>query len=66
MAVLPIRVFPDPVLKEIARPVDRVDDAVRRVLDDHAIFRLDAEPAGGAPGARPEVVLAPPGARGRT
>jgi peptide deformylase len=29
-----IIIWPDPVLKEIAKPVDRVDDDVRRLLDD--------------------------------
>lgn len=34
MAILPIITAPDPVLKKIAKPVDRVDDAVRRLMDD--------------------------------
>jgi peptide deformylase len=29
-----IIIWPDPVLKEIAKPVDRVDDDIRRLLDD--------------------------------
>jgi peptide deformylase len=29
-----IIIWPDPILKEIAKPVDRVDDDVRRLLDD--------------------------------
>ena len=29
-----IIIWPDPILKEIARPVGRVDDTVRRLLDD--------------------------------
>jgi peptide deformylase len=29
-----IIIWPDPVLKEIAKPIDRVDDDVRRLLDD--------------------------------
>jgi peptide deformylase len=29
-----IVIWPDPVLKEIAAPVDRVDDTIRRLLDD--------------------------------
>jgi len=36
MAVLPIRVFPDEVLRRKARPVDLVDEEVRNVLDDMA------------------------------
>ncbi|HET9595889.1 MAG TPA: peptide deformylase [Anaeromyxobacteraceae bacterium] len=29
-----IIIWPDPVLKEIAKPIDRVDDTTRRLLDD--------------------------------
>jgi peptide deformylase len=29
-----IVIWPDPVLKEVAAPVDRVDDTIRRLLDD--------------------------------
>ena len=29
-----IIIWPDPVLKQVARPVDRVDDTIRRLLDD--------------------------------
>jgi peptide deformylase len=34
MAVLPIITAPDPFLKKIAAPVERVDDEVRRLMDD--------------------------------
>lgn len=34
MALLPILVAPDPVLKQVAKPVAAVDDAVRRLMDD--------------------------------
>ena len=34
MAIFPIRVFPDPVLRMAARPVGVVDDEVRRLIDD--------------------------------
>jgi peptide deformylase len=34
VAVLPIRIFPDPVLKEKAAPVDKVTGAVSAFLDD--------------------------------
>jgi peptide deformylase len=34
MAILPIRVIPDPVLRVKARPVEAVDDALRAFLDD--------------------------------
>jgi peptide deformylase len=29
-----IVIWPDPVLKEVAKPVDAVDDSIRRLLDD--------------------------------
>jgi peptide deformylase len=29
-----IIIWPDPVLKQVAAPVDRVDDSIRRLLDD--------------------------------
>jgi peptide deformylase len=31
-----IVIWPDPVLKQLAAPVDRVDDGIRRLLDDMA------------------------------
>ena len=34
MAVLPIRMYPDPVLREAAGAVDEVDDAVRKLVRD--------------------------------
>ena len=34
MAILPIRVFPDPILRRKARPIKRVDDSVRRLASD--------------------------------
>lgn len=34
MAILPIIKAPDPVLKKRCEPVDRVDDALRRLMDD--------------------------------
>jgi len=34
MALLPIITAPDPRLKRVAKPVARVDDAVRRLMDD--------------------------------
>ena len=34
MAILEILEFPDPRLRTIATPVERVDDAVRQVIDD--------------------------------
>lgn len=34
MAVLPIRIYPDPVLREAAAPVAEVDDAIRKLVAD--------------------------------
>ena len=34
MAILPIRIYPDPVLREPAQPVGVVDDAVRKLIAD--------------------------------
>jgi len=34
MALLPILEFPDPRLRTIAKPVPKVDDSVRRLVDD--------------------------------
>ncbi len=34
MAVLPIIVAPDPRLKQVAKPVNKVDAEVRRLMDD--------------------------------
>lgn len=34
MAILPIITIPDPVLRKISDPVERVDDAVVKLLDD--------------------------------
>jgi peptide deformylase len=34
MALLPIIVAPDPRLKQVAKPVDKVDAEVRRLMDD--------------------------------
>lgn len=34
MAILPVRVFPDPILRRKARPIKRVDDTVRGLAAD--------------------------------
>ncbi|MGD9543403.1 MAG: peptide deformylase [Methylocystis sp.] len=34
MAILPIITLPDPLLRKVSEPVDRVDEEVRRLLDD--------------------------------
>lgn len=36
MAILPITLVPDPVLKKVATPVEKVTDAVRKLMDDMA------------------------------
>lgn len=34
MAILPIITAPDPFLKKVSQPVEQVDDAVRKLMDD--------------------------------
>ena len=41
-----IVIWPDPVLKQVATPVERVDDAVRRLLDDMAETMYAADGVG--------------------
>ncbi len=41
-----IIIWPDPVLKQIAKPVDRVDDTIRRLLDDLAETMYAADGVG--------------------
>jgi peptide deformylase len=41
-----IVIWPDPLLKEVARPVDRVDDGIRRLLDDMAETMYAADGVG--------------------
>ncbi len=41
-----IIIWPDPVLKEIAKPVDGVDDGIRRLLDDMAETMYAADGVG--------------------
>jgi peptide deformylase len=41
-----IVIWPDPVLKELAKPVERVDDALRRLLDDMAETMYAADGVG--------------------
>ena len=41
-----IIIWPDPVLKQVAAPVDRVDDDVRRLLDDMAETMYAADGVG--------------------
>lgn len=46
MAVLPIRLYPDPVLREPAAPVTAVDDSVRKLIVDMRETMHAAEGAG--------------------
>ena len=46
MATLEIRTFPDPVLRRKARPIGRVDDAVRKLARDMVEVMRDANGAG--------------------
>jgi peptide deformylase len=46
MAKLPIILLPDPILRETALPVERVDDATRRLLDDMLETMYDAPGVG--------------------
>ncbi|HYG68277.1 MAG TPA: peptide deformylase [Anaeromyxobacteraceae bacterium] len=41
-----IVIWPDPILKEVAKPVDRVDDTLRRLLDDMAESMYAADGVG--------------------
>jgi peptide deformylase len=41
-----IIIWPDPVLKEVAKPVDRVDDTIRRLIDDMAETMYAADGVG--------------------
>ncbi len=41
-----IVIWPDPVLKTVAKPVDRVDDGIRRILDDMAETMYAADGVG--------------------
>ena len=40
--ILPLVILPDPVLRELSRPVERVDDALRRLADDMLETMYDA------------------------
>src|SRR5512133_4391523 len=41
-----IIIWPDPILKEVAKPVDTVDDTIRRILDDMAETMYAADGVG--------------------
>ena len=42
MAIMPIVLIPDPVLRQVATPVETVDDAVRQLMDDMLETMYDA------------------------
>ena len=42
MAVLPILTIPDPVLRKKAKPIERVDAELRRLMDDMLLTMYDA------------------------
>ena len=42
MALLPIIIAPDPRLKKVSAPVERVDDEIRRLMDDMLQTMYDA------------------------
>lgn len=42
MALLPILEFPDPRLRTVAKPVDQVDDKIRKLVDDMFETMYDA------------------------
>lgn len=46
MAVLPIVEIPDPRLRLVSRPVDKVDDGVRKLIDDMTDTMYDAHGIG--------------------
>ena len=46
MAVLPIIILPDPVLRQVSKPVERVDNGVRRLVADMFATMYDAPGVG--------------------
>ncbi|MEM6625459.1 MAG: peptide deformylase [Pseudomonadota bacterium] len=42
MAIRPILTVPDPVLKQVSKPVEKVDDALRALMDDMLETMYDA------------------------
>ncbi len=46
MAILEIKLYPDPVLKEIAKEVEKFDDKLKNLLDDMYMTMLDANGIG--------------------
>lgn len=46
MAVLPIRVFGDPILRTVSRPVEKVNDRTRKLVEDMIETMYDAPGVG--------------------
>ncbi len=46
MAILPIILLPDPLLRQVSAPIERVDDEVRRLIDDMLETMYDAPGVG--------------------
>lgn len=42
MSVKPLIILPDPLLREVSKPIERVDDAIRRFADDMLETMYDA------------------------
>ena len=42
MSIKPLIILPDPVLRQVSRPVERVDDALRRLAEDMLETMYDA------------------------
>jgi peptide deformylase len=65
MAVRPIRIYGDPVLREKARPVETIDEEIRRLAEDMLETLADAEGvglAGPQVGASQRVIVVHPAA----
>ncbi len=46
MTIMPILIAPEPVLKEVAKPVEAIDDGVRALMDDMLETMYDANGVG--------------------
>ncbi len=42
MTIKPLVILPDPVLRQVSKPVERVDDALRKLADDMLETMYDA------------------------
>lgn len=42
MSIKPLIILPDPLLREVSKPIERVDDALRRLIDDMLETMYDA------------------------